>query len=450
MSIDDLISRYGGAVPRYTSYPPAPHFAPIREPAGIFDRLAALGAETDVSLYLHVPFCPALCLFCGCHTSVVRSPELLADYAAGLRSEIRLLARTIGRRATVRRVHWGGGTPSVLGPVDLTATMECLRQHFIFADDCEVAIEIDPRRLTPPLLSALPTMGVSRVSLGVQDFDTRVQETVRRVQPFCLVLDAVTALRRAEVRAISFDLMYGLPYQTVESVAATARQAARLDPDRLAVFGYAHVPWLKRHQKLLPESALPGARARYDEQQAIADVLRGAGYQALGLDHFARPGDALSRAAADGRLRRNFQGYTDEPASVLLGIGASAISSFPDAYVQNASRVSEWRGAVAAGELPFARGICLSAEDLLRRDVIEQIMCRLEVDLAAIAARHTVPLASLLDPRLTIFAADGLIDWDGSRLAVTAQGRPFLRAIAALFDAYALAEPAGPRYSRAL
>lgn len=450
MALDDLIARHGRDVPRYTSYPPTPRFASILDPAPYFARLSALTAETEVSLYLHVPFCPTLCLFCACHTSVGRSPEMLARYAAGLRDEIALLAGAIRHQVKVRRVHWGGGTPSSLGRADLIATMECLARHFSLADDCEIAIELDPRRISPALLAALGEMGVTRISLGIQDFDPRVQEAVQRIQPLALVAEVVEALRRVGISAINFDLIYGLPYQTVESVSASATAAARLGPERLAVFGYAHVPWLKRHQNLLPAEALPAARARHDQQLAIADVLVGAGYQAIGLDHFARADDALLLAAASGRLRRNFQGYTDDPAPVLLGLGASAISTFPDAYMQNAPQVRAWQQAIATGSLPLARGICLSAEDLLRRDVIEQIMCFLEVDLAAVAARHRTPLAVLLVPELARLRADGLIRWDGHRLSVTPLGKPFLRTVAALFDACAPAESAAPRYSAAL
>lgn len=450
MSLDELIARYGGSAPRYTSYPPTPCFAPLCDPAPFFARLSGLGAETKLSLYLHVPFCPELCLYCGCHTSVTRNSELLARYGSDLRREIGLLAAAIGGRGTVCRVHWGGGTPSMLGTADLIATMECLAKHFVFTDDCEVAIELDPRRLSPGLFATLGAMRVTRVSLGVQDFDLRVQQAVRRIQPFAVVAGAVEALRRAGVTAINFDLIYGLPHQTTESVAASAAEAVRLAPERLAVFGYAHVPWLKPHQKLLPAKALPDARSRHDQQRVITDVLVRSGYHAIGLDHFARPGDTLLAAAVNGRLRRNFQGYTDDPAPVLLGLGASAIGTFPDAYVQNASQVREWRQAIAADRLPLARGICLSAEDVFRRDVIEQIMCFLEIDLAAVAKRHDAHLSDLPVPELATLAADGLIRWDGRRLKVTPVGKPFLRAVAALFDAYAPGKQAAPRYSRAL
>lgn len=449
MTLDDLLVRHGGAVPRYTSYPPTPCFGQITDPAPFFARLAALAPETEISLYLHVPFCQALCLFCGCHTTIGRDPDLIARYAASLRREIDLLAEAIGHRVTLRHVHWGGGTPSILGPADLIATMEHLSKCFSFAPGCEIAIELDPRRASPALLAALRTMGVTRASLGVQDFDPRVQEAVKRIQPAALVAGVIETLRGAGIGSINLDLMYGLPYQSATSVAATASQAVSLHPDRLAVFGYAHVPWLMAHQRLLPENELPQARARYEQQQAVADVLTSAGYQPIGLDHFARPDDALVEAAKARRLKRNFQGYTDDAAPTLLGLGASAISSFADAYAQNTARIGEWMRAVESGRLPVQRGLRLSPDDLLRRDVIEQLMCFLEVDLADLAASHSTPLAFLLAPELESFAADGLIRWDGRHLAVTQAGRPFLRTIAAAFDAVTPKQSAIPRYSRA-
>jgi oxygen-independent coproporphyrinogen III oxidase len=446
MTDDALLRRYSRPVPRYTSYPTAPHFAPLDE-AAYRQWLAGL-PEGAVSLYLHVPFCHALCLFCGCHTQVVREPQPVAAYAADLEAEIGLLAQAAGRRLTVRHLHWGGGTPTILGPAGFAATMAALARHFRFAEGAEIAVEIDPRTLSAEMVGALASCGVNRASLGVQDFDPAVQLAVNRVQPFATVAAAVARLRRAGIGAINFDLMYGLPHQSEEGAAASAVAALRLAPDRLAVFGYAHVPWMKRHQALLPAATLPDAAARFRQQQRVASVLTEAGYVAIGLDHFALAGDPLAAAAAAGRLRRNFQGYTTDPAPVLLGLGASAIGALSDAYVQNEAAVPRWRQAVRTGHLPVVRGIRLGPEDRLRRDIIEEIMCRLAVDLAATAARHAAPPAPLVSPGLADLAADGLIDWDGSRLQVTERGRPFLRQIAALFDAYYQPRPEIPRYSQ--
>jgi oxygen-independent coproporphyrinogen III oxidase len=446
MTDDALLRRYSRPVPRYTSYPTAPHFAPLGA-AAYREWLAALPAGA-ISLYLHVPFCRALCLFCGCHTRVVREPQPVAAYAADLEAEIGLLAQAIGRRLTVRHLHWGGGTPTILGPAGFAATMAAVARHFNVAEEAEIAVEIDPRTLSGEMTGALADCGVNRASLGVQDFDPAVQLAVNRVQPFATVAAAVARLRRAGIAAVNFDLMYGLPHQSEEGAAASAAQALSLAPDRLAVFGYAHVPWMKRHQALLPEAALPDAQARFRQQQRVAAVLSEAGYVAIGLDHFALARDPLAAAAAAGRLRRNFQGYTSDPAPVLLGVGASAIGALCDAYVQNEAAVPRWRQAVRAGHLPVARGIRLTAEDRLRRDIIAEIMCHLAVDLAATAARHAAPPAPLVTPGLAHLAADGLIEWDGSRLQVTEKGRPFLRTVASAFDAYYRPQPDSPRYSQ--
>jgi len=444
-----LLARYARPVPRYTSYPTAPHFAPLADPAPYAERLAGMPADTELSLYLHVPFCRELCLFCGCHTTVVRKPEPIAAYAADMQKEAALLAEALGnKRLRLKHVHWGGGTPHSLTPADFARIMESLARHFAFAPDAEIAVEVDPRTLSPEMVKTFAEVGVTRASLGVQDFHPEVQRAVHRLQPFALVAEIVGALRDHGIGAINFDLIYGLPYQTEASVAETAARALTLAPDRLAVFGYAHVPWMKRHQALLPEAALPDEAARYRQQEAIARVLSEAGYIPVGLDHFARPGDALARAFAEGRLRRNFQGYTTDAAPVLLGLGASAIGSLPDAYVQNFASIPQWSSAVRAGRLPLARGIVLSAEDRLRRAVIEAIMCYGAVDLAAVAARHEAAMESLLTPALEDLAADGLIAWEGNVLHVTARGRPFLRHVAAAFDAYFRPEAAPRRYSQ--
>jgi oxygen-independent coproporphyrinogen-3 oxidase len=438
MDIPALIAKYDQRVPRYTSYPTAPHFSPQVAAAEYARWLAALPGDTPLSLYLHVPFCASLCLFCACHTTVVRRPEPLESYAAALLSEIGLVTATIGRRLSVRHIHWGGGTPNALPPHLMLAVMQRLRDRFAVADDAEIAVEVDPRELSDASVAALGEMVTTRASLGVQDFDPQVQQAVNRHQDFALTADCAERLRAVGVRSVNLDLIYGLPHQTVPGVIATVEQALRIEPDRAAVFGYAHVPWMKKHQALLPEEALPGPAERFAQRQAVEDVLTAAGYAAVGLDHFARPEDSLAVAAADARLKRNFQGYTTDDAPVLLGLGASSIGCLPQGYVQNQPSVPAWRDTVRAGALPVARGIALTEADRLRRAVIEEIMCRGSVDLRAVAARHDADLVTLTDaaPALQEMARDGLVEWDGRRVAVTALGRPFVRSVAAAFDLY--------------
>jgi oxygen-independent coproporphyrinogen III oxidase len=438
MNIADLIAKYDRRVPRYTSYPTAPHFSPAITGAHYAGWLAALPDETPLSLYLHVPFCASLCLFCACHTTVVHRPEPLIAYGATLQSEIANVANAIGRRLPVRHIHWGGGTPTVLPAAVMRDIMTSLRDHFDVLADSEIAVEVDPRTISEESVQALGEMGVRRASLGVQDFDPRVQEAIHRLQDYALTADCAERLRNVGVRSINLDLIYGLPHQTVPGVAKTVQQALQITPDRVAVFGYAHVPWMKKHQALLPAEALPDAAHRFAQRAVVEQVLTAAGYTAIGLDHFARPDDALAIAAAEARLKRNFQGYTTDDSPALLGLGASSIGSLPHGYVQNNPSVPAWRDAVRAGVLPVARGIALTADDRLRRAVIETLMCTNAVDLRAVAAEHGADPTSMMDaaPALQALARDGLVQWEGMRVSLTPEGRPFVRAVAAAFDTY--------------
>ncbi|MGE4481023.1 oxygen-independent coproporphyrinogen III oxidase [Acidocella sp.] len=450
----DLIARYDGRVPRYTSYPTAPHFH-----AGIDGRdyarwLAAVAPAAELSLYLHVPFCDRLCLYCGCHTSVAHHERPKRHYARALASEIELLADTLGRRARVSQVHWGGGTPTALPDDCLSGLMDMLRARFEVTAEAEIAIEIDPAALQPEKLRALALMGVNRASLGVQDFDEDVQKAIGRMQSFEQTRDAAEGLRELGVTSLNLDLIYGLPHQTEESVARTARMALELAPDRAAVFGYAHVPWMKKHQNLIPEAALPVGVARLRQEAAIRAVLeQEGGMVPVGLDHYARPEDEMAKAAKAGALQRGFQGYTTDAAPVLIGLGASAIGALPQGYVQNQPSIPAYEDMLAQGRFPVTRGVALDHEDRLRRAVIERIMCDLAVDLPAMARAFGVGEAALLADAAPLagFADDGLVEWDGARLSVTERGRPFVRNVAALFDAYLRkGAPALPRHARAV
>ena len=446
----ERLTKYDRLVPRYTSYPTAPHFSTATGSADYAAWLAGLADETPLSLYLHVPFCAALCLFCACHTTVVKKPEPLFAYAETLLTEIDLVADAIGRRLPVRHIHWGGGTPTALPPSAMRAIMDQLRLRFDVLPEAEVAVEIDPRTLTAEGVDCLASMGTNRASLGVQDFDPAVQDAIGRHQSLELTAACVAQLRAVGIGSLNLDLIYGLPHQTTEGVRRTIRQAMDLRPDRVAVFGYAHVPWMKKHQSLIPDSALPGREARFAQQQAADTTIRAAGYTAIGLDHFALPEDSLTRSFEGNRLKRNFQGYTTDDAPVLLGFGASSIGAQPQGYVQNHPGVPAWRDAIRAGTLPVARGIALTPDDRLRRDLIEQVMCGFAADIAGTVARHGANRSALADaePALTEMAADGLIDWDGEQVTVTPAGRPFVRNVAAAFDAWL--KPGAGRHSAAV
>jgi oxygen-independent coproporphyrinogen-3 oxidase len=449
-STPDFPTKFDLPVPRYTSFPTAPQFHAGIGPEIYRDWLGRLAPEEPVSLYLHVPFCRELCWYCGCNTHVASRYRPVADYRDLLLAEVDRIAAALPARLKANRIHWGGGTPTILSPADFRAVQDRLRRCFDIGEDAEVAVEIDPRVLDAPMIAALSQSGVTRASLGVQDFDSAVQRAVNRWQPYEVTKRTVEGLREAGIAAINLDLIYGLPYQTVDSVLATIEQAHALGPQRIALFGYAHVPWLKPHQKLLPAAALPDSRARWSQSMAAARRLQELGYSWIGLDHFALPKDAMAEAARAGRLRRNFQGYTTDSAQTLLGFGASSISALPQGYVQNAAEVKAWQAALQAGSLPVTRGIALSAEDRLRRHVIERLMCDLEVDLDAAAQRFGEASSFFAPERLALaeLAGDDLVEIEGGRIRLTGLGRPLMRVVAAVFDRYL--DPMAGRHARAV
>ena len=433
-----LLARHGRPVPRYTSYPTAPHFTPAVDAGTYADWLAQIPEGTPTSLYLHVPFCAELCLYCGCQTTVARTASPVAAFAERLMQEIALVGRLLPRALPVTHLHWGGGTPTLLSDSAFQSVMKRLRELFAFADGAEIAIEIDPRVMTPGKVETLARAGINRASLGVQDFDPKVQEAIGRRQSFEETRSVATALRAAGITAINLDLIYGLPYQTVQSIERTLDSALALDADRIAVFGYAHVPWMKRHQALIPDASLPGPQDRLEQASRIAELLNAAGYLSIGLDHFARADDPLAHRAVAGTLKRNFQGYTTDDAPALIGFGPSAIGALPQGYVQNCATTPAWHAALEAGHLPISRGFALSPEDRLRRDVIERLMCDLQVDLAAVSARHGFAPDLFADslPALTPLLRDGLAVRDGWKIAIPESGRAFTRTVCAVFDAY--------------
>ncbi len=425
---------YDARVPRYTSYPTAPHFHDGIGVAEYREWLARLDAESAVSLYFHVPFCTRMCWYCGCHTRVVERYEPITEYVEVLAREIELVAEAIADRPLVSHVHWGGGTPTMLSSAHFGALMSDLARRFRFAGDVEIAVEIDPRTLDGDKVAALADRGVTRASLGIQDITPAVQRAVNRVQPFEMVAVAVAALRRAGITQINFDLMYGLPTQTVDDVIATVDRVVELAPDRLAVFGYAHVPWMKTHQRMINEADLPDGPARWAQSEAAAERLVGHGYRRIGLDHFAAPGDAMTVAVDNGELRRNFQGYTTDRAEALIGFGASAIGALADGYVQNAVPFGQYADDIGVGRLAVRRGIALTADDRLRRAVIERLMCDLAVDLGNLGADPDGFADELA--RLAAMEADGVVEINDGRVRVTEAGRPLLRSVCAVFDRY--------------
>ncbi|WP_439575674.1 oxygen-independent coproporphyrinogen III oxidase [Phreatobacter sp.] len=425
------------AVPRYTSYPTAPYFGPEVDGATCRGWLEALSPDDHLSIYLHVPFCAAMCAYCGCHTKVVARDAPVRAYQRRLLAEIDLIAAATPAR-TVRHIHWGGGTPSMLGAEGLAEIAGRLGRRFTLEEGHEHAIELDPRQVTGPLADALAGMGVTRASLGVQDLNAHVQTAIGRVQPYAVVEVAVAALRGAGIGAVAFDLMYGLPHQSDADLVTTITLAGALRPDRIALFGYAHVPWFKTHQRLIDTAALPDAAGRFRQAALARAALAGLGYQPIGLDHFALPADPMAVAARERHLRRNFQGYTTDAPDALIGFGASAIGRLPQGFVQNAPDIAGYQRAIDRGEPATVRGLALSQEDRVRAAVIERLMCDFAADLDAEADRFGLP-ASLFDAdmeRLVALEDEGLVAREGRRVTVPEAGQPFVRVVASVFDAH--------------
>jgi oxygen-independent coproporphyrinogen-3 oxidase len=446
MVASDISRLTAKPVPRYTSYPTAPHFHPGIREADYGGWLKSLPESADLSLYMHIPFCDSLCWFCGCHTRITRRYEPVGLYLGGLIREIRMVAGKVPPRATVSHIHWGGGSPTMLSADDIVLLGQATREAFSLRSDCEFAVEIDPRGLDQARIDALATIGLTRVSLGVQDFDPEVQWAINREQSFEETRRVAEAFRAHGVTSLNIDAIYGLPHQTEARLLATLDKVVSLNPDRIALFGYAHVPWMKKHQEMIPPEALPGIEERFIQAESAARFLTGNGYVRVGIDHFAKPGDALAIAARLGRLRRNFQGYTVDPADALIGFGASAISSLPQGYVQNEPTTGRYLALVAEGKLPTARGVALTAEDRLRRSVIEALMCGMALD-ERVLARSDAPEAIKAEIRAEMedFHEEERHGWvkrTRGGLIVSEAGRPFLRLIAARFDAY-LARAAG-------
>jgi oxygen-independent coproporphyrinogen-3 oxidase len=425
-------------VPRYTSYPTAPHFHTGVGASTYEDWLRQLPARLPLSLYVHVPFCDTLCWFCGCHTKVVNTYSPVASYLELLRSELALVSAIAGNGHPVTHIHFGGGSPTLLNPRDFSDLAAHIRSSFLVERNAEFAVEIDPRGLSDAMITSLAESGVNRVSIGVQDIDPLVQRAVNRIQPFETTRTAIEKLRAAGIANVNVDVMYGLPNQSVEHVNATIEAMLSLRPGRFAVFGYAHVPHMKRHMKLIDADTLPSTSDRIAQFDHAHRALVGAGYVPIGLDHFALPEDSMARAATSGTLSRNFQGYTTDAAPALLGIGASAIGSLPQGYVQNEPDVPRYRQLIKANKLPTARGVALTAEDKVRRQIIETLMCSLRVDLTAIASESglapnhfAAEIAALRE-----FALAGFVVIDGWKLTVPANERSAVRLVAAVFDRY--------------
>lgn len=441
----DLIKRYAAPLPRYTSYPTANHFSSAVTGKEYAAWLADLPPNAALSLYLHIPFCQELCWYCGCSTKAVQRYEPVADYMVPLNTEIETISRLVPPDHRVTHIHWGGGSPDILKPADIVKVGTALRTKFSVTDDAEVAVEVDPRLLTADQAQAFADIGINRVSIGVQDFDIDVQRAIGRMQSYETTLKAVELFRARGIASVNVDLVYGLPHQTVESVSRTLEQVLTLGPDRIAIFGYAHLPDRLKHQRLIKDADLPGAVERFAQSQRLAQILLDEGYAQLGLDHFARTSDSLATKA----IARNFQGYTTDSAEALIGLGASAISKLPQGFAQNAVPVDEYFRRVKDGGLATARGHRFTPDDVLRAYVIERLMCDFAFSWSDLKTRFGARADAIrLDAdQIVRNDADRLVEDHADTFRLTERGKVLVRNICAGFDAYLTHDVAKRRHA---
>ena len=450
-----LLKKYDRPGPRYTSYPTAPVWTEEfgeKEAREALDESNRRGAP--LSLYFHIPFCESLCYFCGCSTIITRDKSRAEEYNDYLARELGVLSSVLDPKRRVIQLHLGGGTPSSLTPFQTRRLFESINKNFdVDYREGEISVEIDPRFAQDSYLEALREVGVNRISMGVQDFDPKVQEAVHRVQPEEVTVRVAKKARELGFHSLNIDLIYGLPFQTVESFSRTLDRVIEIAPDRIAVFNYAHVPWLKKHMVLIREETLPPPDAKFGLIRLIGDKLGHAGYRFIGMDHFARPDDELARAQKEKTLYRNFQGYTTKKNAELVGAGVTAISMLDRAYFQNARALPDYAARILSGRLGTFRGFRLSADDRMRREIISRIMCDLEIDRAKVLAPFGESFDRTFASEIAIlegFVSDGLLEITPERIRITDLGRIFLRNIAMVFDGYLKEAPRGPLFSRTL
>lgn len=438
--------------PRYTSYPSALHFDSSVTRKEYADRLSAIELYEPLSLYVHVPFCKKLCWYCGCNMRVENDYGRALRYVSALAKEVSIAGRMLGGAGRPRSVHFGGGTPNYLLVDEIADILQAIELEFGLTDDSRLAIELDPRLIRDDDINRLEALGFERMSLGVQDFDPAVQLAINRVQSFDMIESAVGEMRRAGINDISFDLLYGLPKQTMASFAQSLEKTTALAPDRVAVFGYAHLPSALPRQRLIDEESLPGADLRADLAELADEMLIAAGYRRIGFDHYAKPDNALAIADREGRLRRNFQGFTDDLAATTLGFGASAISSVNGLYAQNEKSLTGYYDHIAGGVLPVVRGIELTASEIAVAGAIQDLLCKGAANIASALAAVSTGEAAQICARLEALETDGLICWDDNIVQIDAAARPLSRCVAMALDPYEFPHKSNPtaRMARAV
>lgn len=428
-------------VPRYTSYPTAVEFSDTVGTSAFLEALDDVPADAPISLYLHIPYCRQICWYCGCNTGAASKEKRLTSYLAALEAEITQVAARLNRRGRVKHIAFGGGSPNAVAPVEFVRLMDRVRTMFT-CDDPQISVELDPRIFNVEWAATLARCGVSRVSLGVQSFSENIQRAIGRIQPLQMIENCMALLREVGVKGVNFDLMYGLPGQSQSDLLETLEITARLAPDRIALFGYAHMPQLFPRQRRIDDSALPNAAARFAMAELGYEFFTKAGYVAIGFDHFAKPEDSLAVAAASGTLRRNFQGFTDDNSDIMIGMGASAISHFPGYIIQNEKNVGDYRARTSAHDMCAVRGVVRNDDAQMRGKLIERLLCT--------GNSGPIPeaLAVDLDAKIRGFSDQGLARLEKNCIIIEPDGIPYSRAIASLLDAYR--KPATRQFSPAV
>ena len=450
----ELIKKYDKPGPRYTSYPTAPHFNESFTHENYIDEITKTNQGNnlpDLSLYFHLPFCDTLCYFCGCNMIVTRNRDRIRNYVKYLKLEIDLIRSRLSSERKVAQLHWGGGTPTHLNPDEITDLSSHIHTHFDFNPDAETGCEIDPRELTREHLAALKNGGFNRISMGVQDFNEKVQKAVNRIQPEDLTRQVVAWVREMGFESINLDIMYGLPFQSSDTFEKTVDKVIDINPDRIALFNFAYVPWLKKHQSLIKPDDLPTAEEKLNTLKMSIEKLTDAGYVFIGMDHFAKPEDELAVALREKKLYRNFQGYSTHAGADLYAMGATSISQFGRVYAQNYKKEKKYLAALDKNILPTARGYYLSDDDLLRRRVITKLMCDFELDFNSIENEFDIDFETYFNwglGNLKEMIADDLVVIENRSLKVTPMGRMLIRNIAINFDGYIEREEDNARYSR--
>ncbi len=450
----DLLKKYGKPGPRYTSYPTAPNFSPDFTDEDYREEILERNRQDPpppISLYFHIPFCDTLCYFCGCNMMVTRDREKIAEYVRHLKQEMDMISRLIDDGRPVEQLHWGGGTPTHLNPDEIADLAQATRERFRFADDLEAGVEIDPRGMTREHLEALYDGGFNRISMGIQDFNEKVQEAVNRIQPEDMTREVIEWARDVGFTSLNIDLIYGLPFQSVETFDHTLDRIIDINPDRIAVFNYAHVPWMKKHQALIHEEDLPSPEEKLRIMKHTITRLNRAGYLYIGMDHFARPDNELARAQANGTLYRNFQGYSTKAGLELFGLGITSISQFPGMYAQNVKNLKDYYQRLSEGRLCTQVGIRLTDDDILRRDVIMQLMCNYSVNKRDVEREYDIVFDEYFSDALTNLEElrnDGCVEITADAVKVVGPGILVIRNVAMAFDAYLVDTQEHPLFSK--